>query len=83
MNKNIETLTKFLSEQMDGAQVPPTDSAAFNKVQFAVTEIVRAGSANELREFAVNVMDILIARVRSNIEAEIALQAFIRPGRHD
>ncbi|MDW5441979.1 hypothetical protein [Polaromonas sp. SM01] len=81
MTKNIDTLISFVASQMDGEQVPPASSAAFNQISEAVGAVQR-GSDKELQALGLRVMGAIIDRVRANIAAEKALHTFITGGDH-
>ena len=82
MNNDIETITGFLIEQMDGALVPPNDSAALQLLSASVGRVVGGGDA-ELHLLAARVVGVVIDRVRSSISAGEVLEHFLRGGRDE
>lgn len=82
MNTNTETIIKFLTGQMDGEPVPPSDSAAVRRLAEAVAAIQDAPSDGALIELALHTLRAVIDRVQSGINAETVLQSFLRGGGH-
>lgn len=78
-SKDIDTIINFLAAQMDGEQVPPTGSAAFNKISVAVGTLQKS-SDTDLQVLALRTIGAVIAKVQSSITAEQALREFIHPG---
>lgn len=74
---NTKPLLQFLSEQMDGAKPPLHNSPEVNQLAQAVGEMQKA-SQKEQSAFALEVLGLVIDRVRSGIQAEHVLHAFIR-----
>jgi hypothetical protein len=80
MNPDVKTITDFVRDQMDGAQLPANGSPAFKAMTEAVGNLHRHNSPRELEFLGLSVLGVVIDRVRSNIAAEQALRAFIQPG---
>lgn len=80
MNPNIETIISFITAQMDGESVPATGSAALNRLERAVAELLKHQSGAELQILGTHTIGAVIDRVRSGIGAEQTLRAFIQPG---
>ena len=79
-NPQIKTIVGFIRDQMDGAQVPTSNSAELRDLTAAVSAIQGQGSTMELRELGLHALRAVIDRVRSNLAAEKALREFIQPG---
>ena len=79
-NPQIKTIVEFITRQMDGDQVPPSNSAELVDLAAAVSAIQGHGSTPELRELGLHTVRAVIDRVRSNLAAEKALREFIQPG---
>lgn len=78
MNPNIKTITDLARDLMDGQQ-PPTGQA-LEKVNNAIGELHKHQSANEYQVLGLALLGALIDRVGSDIQAQQALQRFIRGG---
>lgn len=76
---HIDTIINFLAAQMDGEQVPPAGSAAFDQVSAAVGTSLKS-SDKDLQVLALRAVGAVIARVQGSIAAERALHEFIQPG---
>ena len=76
---HIDTLINFLAAQMDGEQVPPAGTAAFEQISAAIGASHQS-SDKDLQVFALRVVGAVIARVQGSIAAERALHEFIQPG---
>jgi hypothetical protein len=79
-NPQIKTIIDFIARQMDGDQVPTSNSAELRDLTAAVNVIQSHGSTAELRELGLHAVRAVIDRVRSNLAAEKALREFIQPG---
>ena len=79
-NPQIKTIIDFIARQMDGDQVPTSNSAELRDLTAAVDTIQTHGSTAELRELGLHAVRAVIDRVRSNLAAEKALREFIQPG---
>lgn len=82
MNTNIETIISFITAQMDGEPVPATGSAALNRLERAVAELLKYQSGAELQILGTHTVSAVIDRVSSNISAEKTLRQFIQGGNH-
>lgn len=78
MKSNIQTITDFLSTQMDGEPVPPTNSPQMQELSAAIQSIQKHDSNQELLTLALKTIGLVIDRARSNIAAETTLHRFIR-----
>lgn len=79
-NPQIKTIVEFIARQMDGDQVPTSNSAELRDLTAAVHAIQFQASTAELRELGLHTVRAVIDRVRSNLAAEKALRDFIQPG---
>ena len=75
---NIEIITQFIAEQMDGEPVPPAGSSAFKQIHKSVGEILKHNSTRELELLAHHVLGEVINRVGANVKAQATLEKFIR-----
>lgn len=82
MNNDIETITEFLIDQMDGAQVPPHDSAELQQLHASVKRVLGAGDAR-LHLLASQVIGVVVDRVRSSLAAGAVIANFQRGGSDD
>jgi hypothetical protein len=80
MKTHINVIIEFLAAQMDGEQVPPTGSAALDRLSEAVAAINKTPSDPVLQELALRTLGAVIDRVRSGIGAEQTLRAFLTGG---
>lgn len=80
MKTHIETITKFIADQMDGGTVPCSGSDALHQLSEAVEAIQKSTNDTALQSLGLKALGAVINRVRSNIAAERTLHAFIRPG---
>lgn len=78
--QHLDTLIAFVTEQMDGAQVPPAGSAGLTRLGAAVAAIQTSASDHDLQMLGMRTMSAVIARVCSSVAAEKTLRDFIRPG---
>lgn len=76
---HTDTIINFLTAQMDGEQVPPAGSAAFEKISAAIGASHQS-SDKDLQLLALRTIGAAIARVQGSIAAERALHEFIQPG---
>ena len=79
-NPQIKTIVEFIARQMDGDQVPASNSEEMRDLTEAVSAIQGHGSTLELRELGLHAVRAVIDRVRSNLAAEKTLREFIQPG---
>ena len=79
-NPNIRAIFVFIARQMDGEQVPPSNSAELASLAASVGAIQAHASTPELRELGLHAIGAVIARVRAAMGAEKALRDFIQPG---
>ena len=79
-NPNIRAIVEFIARQMDGEQVPPSNSAELASLAASVGAIQAHASTPELRELGLHAIGAFIARVRAAMGAEKALRDFIQPG---
>lgn len=80
IQQHLDALIDFVTEQMDGAQVPPAGSAGLTRLGAAVAAIQTSASDRDLQMLGLRTMSAVIARACSSIAAEKALRDFIRPG---
>ena len=78
MNQNIQTITDFLSDRMEGEPCPAAKSAEMQKLSAAVAELHKHDSQQELRELALRVLGLVIDRARASLRSEALLEKFIR-----
>ena len=81
-NPQIKTIIDFIARQMDGDQVPTSNSSELRDLTAAVNTIQTHGSTAELRELGVRTLRAVIDRVFSNLEAERTLRNFLTGGDH-
>lgn len=79
-NTDIRTVVEFIARQMDGDQVPPSNSAELSRLAASVGALQGHASTLELRELGLHAIGAVIARVRAALGAEKALRDFIQPG---
>lgn len=78
--KHIETITAFIAGQMDGDQVPPSNSAALKRLSEAVQSLHARASDKDWQILGIQALGAVIARTRSSLDAESTLHAFLRKG---
>lgn len=79
-NQNIRTIVEFIAGQMDGGEVPTSNSAELARLSAAIGAIQGHASTLELRELGLHAVRAVIDRVSSSLAAEKALREFIQPG---
>lgn len=79
---NIETISEFISQQMDGQPIPASGSKDFEQLRQAVSEIATHKSGQELQMLAMHILRVVSDRVTSNLHAEKALLYFLSGGKN-
>ncbi len=81
-DQSILVIKDFVASQMDGQPIPPAASPEAEKLQKAVAAILRSTPCEHGR-LGLQLLDVIINRVRSSISAEIALTNAVSGGRQE